>query len=97
MRITINYDFTQKAVMGNKEVFVLPDGVTLGEFLDIVDKQIVKMCKERSVSDSDLKILNGTELNGCMLMVNRKAPENIMTDTLNDGDVIDLVYGFCGG
>ena len=97
MRITINYDFTQKTVMGKKEVFVLPDGATLGEFLGIVDKQITGMCKEHSVPDDDLKILNGTELNGCMLMLNRKAPENIMADTLNDGDVIDLVYGFCGG
>ncbi len=83
--------------MGNKEVFVLPDGATLGEFLVIVDKQIAEMCKERSIPDSDLKILNGTELNGCMLMLNRKAPKNIMSDILNDGDVIDLVYGFCGG
>ena|SRR5665648_114654 len=97
MKITINYDFTQKAVMGNNEVFVMPDGRTLGEFLAIVDKQIVKVCKQHSIPDDKLKILNGTELNGCMLMVNRKAPENIMTDRLNDGDIIDLVYGFCGG
>ena len=97
MRITINYDFTQKAVMGNKEVFVVPDRTMLGEFLIIVDKQIAEMCEDRSVPDDELKILNGTELNGCMLMVNRKAPEKLMADTLNDGDVIDLVYGFCGG
>lgn len=97
MRITINYDFTQKTIMGDREVFVLPDATMLGEFLVMVDRQIAEICKERSVPDSALKILNGSELNGCMLMVNGKSPKNIMADRLNDGDVIDLVYGFCGG
>lgn len=97
MRITMNYDITQKTVMGNKEVFVLPDGTTLSGFLDIVDEQNGEICKERSIPDSDLKIMNGTELNGCMLMLNKRSPKNIMSDILSDGDVIDLVYGFCGG
>ncbi|MFQ6073223.1 MAG: MoaD/ThiS family protein [Methanosarcinales archaeon] len=98
MKVKINYDYNQQKLMGKSEEFEVKENTTLGEFIKIVDSQILSKGIEKNIKVKDLTILreNGT-LNSCVVMVNGQSPEGKLEYLLQDGDCIDLMYSFCGG
>lgn len=93
----MNYDFTQKELVGNSDVFEVPDAVKLGDLLRLIDIRITEAGKKKGIETAYRTTLAGDQLNACMVFINTCAPENIMDHELHDGDIVEFVYGFCGG
>ncbi len=97
MKIKVNYDFTQRELVGEADVFEIADGTKLGELLRIIDILIMKAGKNKSIETTYKTTLAGDQLNGCVIFINGSAPENMLNNELHDGDTVEFVYGFCGG
>ncbi len=97
MKIKVNYDFTQQELAGRTDNFEVADGTDLGELLRIVDARIMEAGKNKSIDTTYKTTLAGDQLNGCVVFINGSAPENMLEQSLHDGDNIEFVYGFCGG
>ena len=97
MKIRVNYDFTQQELGGETEVFEIGDEAKLGELLRIVDAKIMDDGKNKGIETTYKTTLVGDQLNGCVVFINGSAPENMLEQSLHDGDTIEFVYGFCGG
>jgi sulfur carrier protein ThiS len=97
MRVTVNYDFTQQEMMGEKEVFELVEKTRLGELLQIIDARIVNEGNNKGIDTTYKTTLSDGRLNGCVVFINGSTPEKMLEQELHDGDNIEFVYGFCGG
>jgi len=97
MKITVNYDFTQQELVGRTDIFEIADGTKLGELLRILDAKIMEAGKNKDIETAYKTTLVCNDLNGCVVFINGSAPENMLEQSLHDGDVIEFVYGFCGG
>ncbi|MFZ2410833.1 MAG: MoaD/ThiS family protein [Candidatus Methanoperedens sp.] len=97
MKIKVNYDFTQQELVGGTDVFVIADGSKLGELLRIIDARIIEAGKNKGIDTAYKTTLANDRLNGCVVFINGSAPENMLEQSLHDGDNIEFVYGFCGG
>ena len=98
MQITIEFDFSQKDLMGEKQEIYVNEGTTLRECLISVDTMIEDTCKINGVVADQLRILNKNgSLNSCIVAVNGQTPPEMLDYKLNDGDCIALIYGYCGG
>ncbi len=53
--------------------------------------------KNKGIETTYKTTLAGDRLNGCVVFINGSAPQNMLDNELHDGDIIELVYGFCGG
>ncbi len=97
MKITVHYDFTQRELVGEKEVFEIEEGTRLGALLLNIDSRIMDAGKKKSIDTKYKTTLVGGALNGCVVFINGAAPEKMLEQELKDGDSIEFVYGFCGG
>ena len=97
MKIKVNYDFTQQELAGKTDVFEIPDGSSLGDLLDMIDRKIVESGKNKGIETTYKTTLTGGQLNGCVVFINGSAPANMLGEELHDGDTVEFVYGFCGG
>lgn len=97
MRIEVHYDFTHRELVGEAEVFELPEGARLGELLNAIDVKIIRAGKEKGIDTTYKTTLAGDQLNGCTVFINGAAPEKMLGQELHDGDRVEFVYGFCGG
>lgn len=97
MKIKVNYDFTQQELVGKEDTFEIADGAKLGELLQIIDAKIIKAGKNKGIETMYKTTLANDQLNGCVVVINGLAHENMLEHELHDGDNIDFVYGFCGG
>ncbi len=97
MKIRVNYDFTQQGLVGETDVFEIADGVKIGELLRIIDARIIQAGKNKGVDTTYKTTLVNDQLNGCVVFINGSAPENMLEQSLHDGDTIEFIYGFCGG
>ncbi len=97
MKIKVNYDFTQQDLVGETDIFEVSDGTKLGELLRIVDIRIMDAGKSKGIETTYKTALIGSQLNGCVVFINGSAPGNMLEQSLHDGDVVEFVYGFCGG
>lgn len=97
MKIKVHYDFTQQELVGKEDIFEITDGAKLGELLRIIDAKIIEAGKNKGIETTYKTTLVNDQLNGCVLFINGLAPENMLEHELHDGDIIEFVYGFCGG
>lgn len=97
IKITVNYDHAQRELVGEREIFEIAEGTTLGELLRIVDTKIIDAGKEKGIDTTYRTALAGSNLNGCVVFINGSAPEKMLEQELHDRDNIEFVYGFCGG
>jgi len=97
IKVTVNYDFTQKELVGEKDVFEIAEGTKLGELLQIIDNKIVNAGKNKGIETTYKTTLAGNQLNGCVVFINGSTPEKMLEHELHNGDNIEFVYGFCGG
>ncbi len=97
MKIKVNYDFIQQELVGKTDIFEIADGSKLGELLRIIDARIVEAGKTKDMDTAYKTTLANDQLNGCVVFINGSAPETMLEQLLHDGDVIEFVYGFCGG
>ena len=73
MEITIEFDFTQKDLVGNEKVLEVPDGTILLDFLKSVDDLIDKACSSKGLNPDRFRTLNSSSnLNGCIATVNAR-------------------------
>lgn len=97
MKVRVNYDFTHRALLGEKEEFELAEGTKLVELLRIIDKNIVEAGRIKGIDTAYKTTLSGTALN-CMVFINGSGTTTL-EQKLHDGD--DSPYlntGFlCGG
>ena len=97
MKIKVNYDFTQQELVGAADIFEIAEGAKLGELLRIIDARINEAGKNKGIETTYKTTLADDRLNGCVVIINGSAPENMLDQELHDGDTIEFVYGFCGG
>lgn len=98
MEITIEFDLSQKKLIGNEKILDVPDGTTLLDFLESVDELIDKACSSKGLNPDRFRTLNSSSnLNGCIATVNGQAPSGLLEHCLKDGDIVSLLYGYCGG
>lgn len=97
MKVTVNYDYTQQELAGEKEVFEIADGTKLGGLLRSIDEKITREGNDRGIDTAYKTTLAENQLNGCVVFVNGSAPEDMLEHELHAGDNIEFVYGFCGG
>ena len=97
IKVTVNYDYTQQELLGEKEVFGMPDGTTLGSLLHKIDTKILDTGKNKGIDTAHKTTLAEGKLNACVVFVNGSAPSGMLEHELHDGDIIEFVYGFCGG
>lgn len=97
MKIKVNYDFTQKELVGVSDVFEISDGAKLGELLRIIDERIIQAGKKKGIETTYKTTLVNDSLNACVVFINGSAPKNLLEQLLHDRDTIEFVYGFCGG
>lgn len=97
MKIKVNYDFTQQELVGDSDFFEIPDGSKIGDLLRLIDTRIMEAGKKKGIETTYKTTLAGDQLNACMVFIKGSAPENIMDHELHDGDIVEFVYGFCGG
>ncbi len=93
----MNYDFIQQDLVGKTEVFEILEGTRLKELLGMVDSRIIKAGKDKNIDTAYKTALAANELNGCVVFINGAAPEKMLEQVLHEGDIIEFVYGFCGG
>ncbi|MFU8766247.1 MAG: MoaD/ThiS family protein [Candidatus Methanoperedens sp.] len=96
MKIKINYDYSQQALLGKEANVEVAENTTLGELLAQIDARVIEAGKEKNIDASGLCMLRNEGL-GCIVAVNKKPPEDLLKYKLQDGDEIDVVFGFCGG
>lgn len=96
MRVKINYDYSQQALLGKEAKVEVAENTMLGELLAQIDARVIETGKEKNIDVSGLCMLRDREL-GCIVAVNKKPPEDLLKYKLQDGDEIDIVFGFCGG
>ncbi len=97
MKIKVNYDFTQKELVGETDVFEIARGAKLCELLRIIDSKITDAGRNKGTETTYKTTLAGDQLNGCVVFINGSAPENMVDRELHDGDTVEFVFGFCGG
>jgi len=98
MQIIIEFDFSQKDLMGEKQEIYVNEGTTLRECMIYVDTLIENTCKKKDVSADQLRILNKNgSLNSCIVAVNGQTPSEMLDYKLQNNDSISLIYGYCGG
>ncbi len=97
IKVTVNYDFTQKELIGEREVFEVENGTRLRELLQIIDIKIMKIGENKGIETTYKTTLANGQLNGCVVFINGSAPENLLEQELHYGDKIEFIYGFCGG
>lgn len=98
MKITIEFDFTQKDLMGKQKMLDVQDGTILLDFLKSVDILIENACSKKERNAGSLKVLSSsTSLNSCIVSVNGEPPSGLLEHILKDGDTVSLLYGYCGG
>lgn len=97
IKVTVDYDYTQQELLGEKEVFEIPDGTTLGGLLHKIDTKILDTGKNKGIDTTHKTTLADGNLNSCVVFVNGSAPSGMLEHELHDGDIIEFVYGFCGG
>ncbi len=97
IKITVNYDFTQKELIGEREVFEVENGTGFRELLQIIDVKIMRLGENKGMETTYKTTLANGQLNGRVVFINGSAPENLLEQELHDGDKIEFVYGFCGG
>ncbi len=97
IKVIVNYDFTQKELIGEREVFEVENGTRLRELLQIIDVKIMNLGENKGIETTYKTTLANSQLNGCVVFINGSAPENLLEQELHDGDKIEFVYGFCGG
>lgn len=95
MKVKINYDYSQQALMGKQSEVEVAENTTLGELLAQIDARLAEIGKERDIDTSDLCMVGGNELR-CIVAVNKSPPESLEY-RLKSGDEIDVLFGFCGG
>lgn len=95
MKVTVNYDFIQQSLAGEKDVFEIKEGTKLLALLKIVDAKIIEAGKIKGIDTAYKTALVENNLNGCVVFVNGSA-QNVEYE-LHDGDSIEFMYGFCGG
>ncbi len=97
IKVTVNYDYTQQDLLGEKDVLEIPCCTTLGGLLNRIDKLITEAGNSKGIDTTHKKTLAEGKLNSCVVFVNGSAPSGMLEHELHDGDVIEFVYGFCGG
>ncbi|MDW7727048.1 MAG: MoaD/ThiS family protein [Candidatus Methanoperedens sp.] len=97
IKVTVNYDYTQKELLGEKDVFEIPAGTTLSGLLRKIDIMIIDAGKSRGIDTTRKTTLAEGNLNACVVFVNGSAPTGMLEQELYEGDTIEFVYGFCGG
>ncbi|MCX9085538.1 MAG: hypothetical protein OIN87_12165 [Candidatus Methanoperedens sp.] len=97
MKIHVNYDFTQQELVGKTDVFDVSQGTKLGELLRMIDAKIMEAGKNKRIDTTYKTTLAGDQLNGCVVFINGSAPEKMLEQELHDENIIEFVYGFCGG
>ncbi|MCL7415391.1 MAG: hypothetical protein M8349_04945 [ANME-2 cluster archaeon] len=98
MRITIEFDFIQKDLLGEQQETDVENGTTLLHLLKSVDRSIEDACSSVGENPRPFKLLNEKgELNGCIVVINGETPSGLLNYGLRDGDTISLLYGYCGG
>lgn len=98
MKVTIEFDYTQKDLMGEMKVLDVQDSITLLAFLRSVDNLIEEVCISKAINADKFKTLNSNgDLNSCIATVNDEAPPDLLGHSLEEGDTVSLLYGYCGG
>lgn len=97
IKVAVNYDFTQKELIGEREVFEVENGTKLRDLLQIIDVKIMNLGENKGIETNYKTTLANGQLNGCVVFINGSAPENLLEQELHDGDKIEFIYGFCGG
>jgi sulfur carrier protein ThiS len=97
LKIRVHYDFTQRVLVGDTEVLEIAEGSKLGDLLRNIDTRIIDIGKSKAIETTYKTIIVGNQLNGCVVFVNGAAPGKMLEEILHDGDMVEFVYGFCGG
>ena len=97
MDVEIEYDYVQKPLMGNSDTIELEEGTTLGTFFGMLDARIVAAASEQGIEPDGITFLKNDGTCACMLQVNGMNPVGLLDYVLQDGDRVEVVFGFCGG
>ncbi len=97
MEVEIEYDYVQKPLMGNSDAIELEEGTTLGTFFGMLDERIVAVASEQGIEPDGITFLKNDGTCACMLQVNGKNAVGLLDYVLQDGDRVEVVFGFCGG
>ena len=97
MEVEIEYDYVQKPFMGNSDTIELEESMTLGTFFNMLDEKIIAAASEQGTEPDGITFLKNDGTCGCMLQVNGKNPTGLLDYVLQDGDRVEVVFGFCGG
>ncbi|MCL7413446.1 MAG: hypothetical protein M8353_07505 [ANME-2 cluster archaeon] len=98
MKVTIEFDYTQKDLMDEMKILDVPESTTLLAFLRIVDTLIEEACASKGLDAGKFRTLSGnSNLNSCIATVNDEAPPDLLEHCLQEGDTVSLLYGYCGG
>ena len=97
MEVEIEYDYVQKPLMGNSCTIELEEGTTLGTLFDMLDERIVVAASEQGIEPDGITFLKNDGTCACMLQVNGKNPAGLLDYVLQNGDRVEVVFGFCGG
>ena len=97
MEVEIEYDYVQKPLMGNSCTIELEEGTTLGTLFDMLDERIVVAASEQGIEPDGITFLKNDGTCACMLQVNGKNAPGLLDYVLQDGDRVEVVFGFCGG
>ncbi len=96
MKVKINYDYSQQALLRMEDEVEVAENITLGELLAQIDARIIEIGEEKNIDVSGICMLRNEKL-GCIVKINKKPHENLLKYKLQNGDEIDIVSGFCGG
>ncbi len=97
MEVEIEYDYVQKPLMGNSDAIELEEGTTLGTFFSMLDDRIRSAASEQGIESDGITFLKNDGTCACMVQVNGKNAPGLLDYVLQDGDRVEVVFGFCGG
>ena len=97
MEVEIEYDYVQKPLMGNSDIIELEEGTTLDTLFGMLDEGIRSAASEQGIEPDGITFLKNDGTCACMLQVNGKNPVGLLDYVLQDGDRVEVVFGFCGG
>lgn len=97
MEVEIEYDYVQKPLMGNSNTIELEDGTTLCTFFNMLDEKIVAAASEQGIEPDGTLFLKNNGTCACMVQVNGKNPPGLLNYVLQNGDQLEVMFGFCGG
>lgn len=98
MKVTIEFDYTQKDLMDEMKILDVPEHTTLLAFLRFVDTLIEEACASKGLDAGKIRTLSSNgNLNSCIATVNDEAPPDLLEHRLQEGDTVSLLYGYCGG